>query len=110
MERMKIPTDAFYWGFKQIDGSALWLADRSEKSSLLFGPPRQGKATDILIPNLICNGGVNGEPGQSLVINDPKCELYAVCSKHMRAMGKTVYLINPFDLLPDYDEDKGDWI
>ena len=97
MERIYFNSDAYYWGFKRVNDEALWLADRSSRSSVLFGPPGQGKATDILIPNLLLGG-----PGRGLYVNDSKAELYAICARQMRKLGYKTYLINPFNILRDW--------
>lgn len=87
---LKLRTDAWYQGFIQHNGQTLMLANRDEKSSVLFGPPRKGKTTDYLEWSLLTN------VGQALIINDPKLEHKAICGKRWRELGKRIVTLNPF--------------
>jgi type IV secretion system protein VirD4 len=69
---------------KPID---LWYP--GENAGLTIGPPASGKAVTSCIPNLLLNP-------ESMIVHDPKFELYAVTADHRRSvMGHDVVLLCP---------------
>lgn len=68
----------------------------NEKGHLLtIAGTRGGKGTNLIIPNMLGIGNFDG----SWVVVDPKGEAAAVCARYQQAMGKQVYVLNPWDLL-----------
>lgn len=60
---------------------------------LTVAPARQGKATDVVLPNLFHCGD------DSIVVTDPKGELAAVTAEHRRKrFGQKVVVLNPWGL------------
>jgi type IV secretion system protein VirD4 len=62
---------------------------------LLVAGTRGGKAAMLLINAILGVGGYKG----SMCIIDPKAELASVTARALRAMGKRVVIINPWDIL-----------
>ncbi|WP_374949570.1 type IV secretory system conjugative DNA transfer family protein [Mucilaginibacter sp.] len=56
---------------------------------------RGGKGTNLIIPNLLDAGGVE----TSFIVIDPKGENAAITARYQRESGKTVIILNPWDLL-----------
>lgn len=75
----------------------LWT-DTGEGHHLTVAPTGAGKGVSSIIPALLT------WPGPAIVI-DPKGENYAVTAAHRRAMGQTVYVLDPFRITraPDFD-------
>jgi len=59
-------------------------------SCLILAPPGTGKTAGIIIPNLLlCNN--------SMLIHDPKGELYDLTSNHREKLGHEVFLFDPIN-------------
>jgi len=58
---------------------------------------RAGKGTNLIIPNLLGKSNYKG----SWVVIDPKGENAAISARYQRECGRTVVILNPWDLLSD---------
>lgn len=67
-----------------------------DQHALLIGANGKGKATRILVPNLLQMTG-----NKSIVVVDPKGELAALTAPFRRTLGRVV-IINPFGVLCDW--------
>lgn len=66
---------------------------------------RGGKGVNLIVNNLLGVGGYKG----SWVVIDPKGELAAICSRHLRESGKNVVILNPWDLLSGHISGKSSY-
>ncbi|HEY1066471.1 MAG TPA: type IV secretory system conjugative DNA transfer family protein, partial [Pirellulales bacterium] len=64
----------------------------AEGHTLTFAPTGAGKGRNVLIPNLVAN------PRSSIVCIDVKGELYRTTAPRRRAMGQTVWRLDPFNV------------
>ncbi|WP_278279696.1 type IV secretory system conjugative DNA transfer family protein [Clostridium sp. DMHC 10] len=64
----------------------------------MVAPTREGKTTSVFIPNLLENN-LKG----SIVIADPKQELYEKTHKYQESIGRKTILYNPFDMKIQYN-------
>jgi type IV secretion system protein VirD4 len=85
-------TEAMRLGRLGFDGKGGMLAYAGERHLLLIGSNGAGKATRVLIPDLL------SLKDRSLVVIDPKGELAAVTADYRRTIGE-VLIVNPFDVL-----------
>lgn len=60
--------------------------------SVVIAPTRQGKSTSVFIPNLLENY-LRG----SIIVPDPKGELYKLTSNYQKSIGRKVIQYKPFD-------------
>ena len=75
-----------------MDGISLRLSEReSFQNNLLIARVGAGKTTRNIIPNVLARLGTDS----SLVINDPKGEVFDITSESLRRDGFNVILINP---------------
>ncbi len=81
-------------GFVPVSGAYRPFAHAGPKSLMLYAPTRSGKGTCQLVPTLL-----SFNDGGSLVINDPKGQLAAVCAPFLAATGRKVIFLNPFGVL-----------
>lgn len=85
--------DIYLGKYRHPDGNrGADLPYDGERHLLLFGPNGSGKATRILVPNLL------SIRGRSIIVIDPKGELAAVTARYRRTVGDVV-ILNPFDVL-----------
>ncbi|HUB95866.1 MAG TPA: type IV secretory system conjugative DNA transfer family protein [Stellaceae bacterium] len=86
------PESAIRLGRHGFEGKGGVLAYAGERHLLLIGPNGSGKATRVLIPDLLTL------KDRSLVVIDPKGELASVTADYRRTVGDVV-ILNPFDVL-----------
>lgn len=85
--------DIYLGKYREAGGSrGKQLPYDGERHLLLFGPNGSGKATRILVPNLL------SLTDRSIVVIDPKGELAAITAR-FRATVSDVVILNPFGVL-----------
>lgn len=74
-----------------IDGSAenLWIDD-GDVHSLIIGTTRSGKTRRMILPSI----WELSHAGESIVVTDPKGELYAITSEYLNKRGYDIICIN----------------
>ncbi len=81
-----------------VEGQNAWVLDRDEHA-LILGSTRSGKTRRIIIPSI----GVIGTTAQeSLVMTDPKAELYDMSAEWLQTQGYNVIRIDLIDPGPGY--------
>lgn len=65
---------------------------------LLVASTRSGKGTNIIIPNILRLKDYKG----NMIIIDVKGENCAITANALRALGKRVIVLNPFEILPEF--------
>ena len=67
-----------------------------EGNAISFAPPRTGKTTGLIVPNLV---GSQSEAWQGpAVVIDPKGEIYRMTAERRRALGRKVICLDPYGL------------
>ncbi len=75
-----------------LDGQTLRMSEReSFQNACVIARVGAGKTSRFIIPNVLDKADANC----SLVVNDPKGEVFAATSAHMQAKGFSVYRIDP---------------
>jgi len=71
------------------DGKELWV-DNSDYHTMIIGTTGSGKTETIVKPmvNLLA------KKGESMVINDPKGELYKYCGDYLKSQGYNIVVLN----------------
>lgn len=72
-----------------------------ESNVISFAPPRTGKTSGLVLPNLV-GAGEGAWFGPAVVI-DPKGEVYRMVVERRRALGRKVICLDPFGLAGGYD-------
>lgn len=67
-----------------------------ESHTAVFGDTGAGKTRKWLLTQIVCTAK---QPGESMIIFDPKGELYGYCAAALRAMGIDVYVVDLSDPL-----------
>lgn len=71
------------------DKEKVWL-DTIDSHTLIIGTTRSGKSRTVILPTI----WTLAEAGESMILTDPKGELYATTHKHLRKKGYKVTLID----------------
>ena len=71
------------------DGKNIWV-DNGEYHSLVIGSTGSGKSTNVVFPMI----RVLAKKGESMIITDPKGELYTKTSANLRKRGYNVIVLN----------------
>ena len=71
------------------DGKNIWVDD-SDYHSMVIGSTGSGKSENIVKPmvNLLA------KKGESIIINDPKAELYKYCGDYLKEQGYNIIVLN----------------
>ncbi len=71
------------------DGKNLWV-DNSDYHSLVIGSTGSGKSESFVKPmvNLLA------KKGESIIVNDPKAELYKYCGDYLKEQGYNIIVLN----------------
>ncbi|SFE61307.1 type IV secretion system protein VirD4 [Thermoanaerobacter thermohydrosulfuricus] len=87
------PKGGFVVGFNPAAGKA-WL-DAGDTHLLVIGSTRSGKSRRIILPTI----WTLAKAGESMIVSDPKGELYGYSSEYLKRLGYKVILIdlrNPY--------------
>ncbi|AEM79760.1 VirD4-like conjugal transfer protein, CD1115 family [Thermoanaerobacter wiegelii] len=87
------PKGGFVVGFNPAAGKA-WL-DAGDTHLLVIGSTRSGKSRRIILPTI----WALAKAGESMIVSDPKGELYGYSSEYLKKLGYKVILIdlrNPY--------------
>lgn len=85
-----------YGGFPISHYKDRYFIDTETNHNIVVGTSRSGKGQTIVVPMI--DNLSRAEKKSSMVINDPKGELYAGASETLRRRGYDVYLLNMMDL------------
>lgn len=85
----KPPIGGFVVGAGQDKEFTAWL-DASEMHCLVLAATRSGKSRRIILPTI----WVLAQAGESMIITDPKGELYQMASRYLKRQGYEVILID----------------
>lgn len=85
-----------YGGFPISHYKDRYFIDTETNHNIVVGTSRSGKGQTIVVPMI--DNLSRAEKKSSMVINDPKGELYAGASETLRKRGYDVYLLNMMDL------------
>ena len=78
-------------GFPVInDGTDAWVDDSGQPHSLIMGASGSGKTQAFMFPLI----RILGRHGESMIVTDPKGELYENCGALLREKGYKIILIN----------------
>ena len=72
------------------DGKDAWVDDSGEPHSLIMGASGSGKTQALMFPYI----KILGRHGESMIVTDPKGELYEECGNMLKEKGYKVILIN----------------
>jgi type IV secretion system protein VirD4 len=67
-----------------------------EGNAISFAPPRTGKTTGLIVPNLV--GSQSGSWHGPAVVIDPKGEIYRMTHARRRELGRKVICLDPYGL------------
>ena len=67
-----------------------------EGNAISFAPPRTGKTTGLIVPNLVASQA--GSWQGPVVVIDPKGEIYRMTHARRRALGRKVICLDPYGL------------
>ncbi len=81
--------------FPFIERKGFYFIDRTTSHNIIVGTSRSAKTQAIVIPMI--DNLSRAEKQSSIVVNDPKGELYAASSATLRERGYNVYLLNLAD-------------
>ncbi len=70
-------------------GNEVWV-DNGENHTLVIGATGSGKTQDIVLPTV----KILGKKGESMIITDPKGEIYEKTSEMLKAKGYQILLLN----------------
>lgn len=62
----------------------------------IIGPTGAGKSTGIFLPNLLQDNSFNNS-NSSIVVTDPKGELYSLTSNYQRKLGRNIKVFSPYN-------------
>lgn len=72
------------------DGKDAWVDDSGEPHSLIMGASGSGKTQAFMFPLI----KILGRHGESMIVTDPKGELYEACGALLKEKGYRIILIN----------------
>jgi len=72
------------------DGKDAWVDDKGQPHSLIMGASGSGKTQAIMFPYI----RILGRHGESMIVTDPKGELYEACGNMLKEKGYRIILIN----------------
>lgn len=72
------------------DGKDAWVDDSGQPHSLIMGASGSGKTQCIMYPYI----KILGRHGESMIVTDPKGELYEECGNMLKEKGYRIILIN----------------
>ncbi len=72
------------------DGKDAWVDDSGEPHSLIMGASGSGKTQAFMFPYI----RILGRHGESMIVTDPKGELYEGCGKLLQEKGYKIILLN----------------
>lgn len=72
------------------DGKDAWVDDSGQPHSLIMGASGSGKTQAIMFPYI----RILGRHGESMIVTDPKGELYEACGNMLKEKGYRIILIN----------------
>ncbi len=82
--------------FSQKDEEGLWIGNglmiKDYYHCCTIAPTREGKGTNLIIPNLLL------KPHSSFVVTDPKGENACITAKWQKESGQKVYIIDPWNV------------
>lgn len=82
--------------FSQKDEEGLWIGNglmvKDYYHCCTIAPTREGKGTNLIIPNLLL------KPNSSFVVTDPKGENACLTAKWQKESGQKVYIIDPWNV------------
>lgn len=73
------------------------LRYHGEGHMIIIAPPRTGKTSSVCVPTLL-----EPQPHVSLLVNDPKGELYRMTHRYQRSLGRRVYRLDATSLDSDH--------
>jgi len=80
-----------------------WMHYAGENHLVTVGKPGTGKGTTAIIPTLLQFGG-------SCIVIDPKGQNAAITARARGLLGHKVFILNPFNVLPDHLNTKGEHV
>jgi len=72
------------------DGVDAWVDDSGQPHSLIMGASGSGKTQALMFPYI----RILGRHGESMIVTDPKGELYEACGNMLKEKGYRIILIN----------------
>ena len=79
-------------------GEGMVAVDQTDSHSLIIGPTGSKKTRLIAMPTV----RIMGKAGESVIISDPKAEIYARTAEYLRSLGYDISVINL--RIPDYSK------
>lgn len=83
--------------------TAHWLHYAGENHLFTVGKPGSGKGTTAIVPALLAFSG-------SCIVVDPKGQNVAITARARGLLGHKVFILNPYDVLPDHLNAKGEHV
>ena len=85
-----ISSAGIVFGMEHVrDKEKIWY-DNDDKHTLIIGATRSGKSRKLILPTI----GLLAQAGESMILGDPKAELYLSSAPYLQSMGYNVIVIN----------------
>lgn len=85
-----ISSAGIVFGMERIkEKEKIWY-DNDDKHTLIIGATRSGKSRKLILPTI----GILAQAGESMILGDPKAELYLSSAPYLQSMGYNVIVIN----------------